>query len=445
MAKQEILNLFETNENLSENLLEFYPYDIAIALTEIDATFHRKFFDLEKEFVADVLSKLETEQFLKITEQLEPIEVSKILQKMDFDDAVDILKEVDEENQLVYLKFMDTEVRNKTRELMNYDDSTAGALMTHEYIWVPITCTIKEAMKIVISKAKEAYIVDSIYVTENFKLVGVISLRELIIARAEEKLADIITTNYVAVKPLDNKNIVAEKMMNYDFTVLPVIDKNNKMKGVVTIDDIVDLIDEEAVEDISALAGVSDVDIDQDNETVLDTLKKRLPWLLILVVLGFATSIILASFEETLISIPILAMFLPLILNMSGNTGTQSLAVTVRGISRNQFNNKKNIFKHLLREFKTALLMAIILSVVVFVFAYVMGMIYGETDIAFSFIIALSVLIALTFSTLAGSIIPIIIEALKIDPAVASGPFITTINDIVSLSIYLTLASILIL
>ncbi|XMB87441.1 magnesium transporter [Mycoplasmatota bacterium WC44] len=445
LVMDSIRDLFEQRlDNFEERLLEFHPYDISqviLKLNDFDKAF---FLSLNIDTVSLVLSSLEVEEFIEFTQDVRTKIVSDIISEMDFDDAVDVLKALDDEDRIILLRLMDDKHRSKIKELMFYKEDTAGAIMTTEFIDISVNFTVKQAMKKVIDLAKEAVSINVIYVTDNDKLVGVLSLRELIVARAEDDLKEIMTTNLITLTPLVDQIIVAETMMNYNFTVLPVVDKNMKIKGIVTSDDVMDVIDEEAVEDISALAGVTDADIDHDTETVLSSVKKRFPWLVVLLAIGSITSIIIASYEETINKVPILAVFLPLILDMSGNTGTQSLAVTIRGLSTNQFVDKRDIFEHLWREFKTALLNGFMLSTLVFIMASIMGYFTGNTDITFALVICVSVYIAIIVATLAGALIPLLINALKIDPAVASGPFITTINDIISLTVYLTLATIFI-
>lgn len=441
---KEILEIFISQpRDLVEQLEEFHPFDVSQVLLTLENDLATHFLHQDLHYVAEVLEMIEDEEeILRLTEDLQPRRLVAIVQEMEIDNAVDVMLAMDSEDAVLMLRLMEKDNREQIKKFMDYPESSAGALMTTEYISVPYNNSVKQTMRELIAFAKDDREISAIYLTdEASKLVGVLSLRELIIARAEDKLEDIMVTNLIKVQPLTDQSVVAELMSDYDFTVLPVTNRLNHLVGIVTIDDVVDVLVEEHTEDMSQLAGVSDVELDHDTTNVMDSVKNRFPWLLILLFIGFLTSMIIASFEETLNQVPILSMFLPLILNMSGNTGVQSLAVTVRGITTNQFVDKRDVLEHLFREFKTSLVNGLALSLVVFIFSYVYGQFIGQTEISFSIVIAVSIFLALVIATIAGAFIPLVINSLKIDPAVASGPFITTINDIISLTIYLALAS----
>jgi magnesium transporter len=218
------------------------------------------------------------------------------------------------------------------------------------------------------------------------------------------------------------------------------------MLGIITIDDIVDVIDEEAAEDYAKFAGISNAEFDSETETIWMSSKKRIPWLLALSLLGFLTSTIIARYESTVSAVPTIALFMPMILGMAGNTGTQALAVTVRALNSGEFHDRNIIMKHLLRELGTGLLNGVFLAIALFGITYGFLSFTNNPD-AFKItqVVSLSILVGLTISTFAGAFIPIIINSMKIDPAIASGPFVTVINDILGLSIYFTLATILII
>jgi magnesium transporter len=274
------------------------------------------------------------------------------------------------------------------------------------------------------------------------------SLKELISAGYDQsqKIEDLMSVNLIYVTPSTPIEDAIEIMKNYNFLLLPVVDKYQKLIGIVSFDDILEALNLESDEDYSSLAGISDVQVD-DNETVFTTIKKRLPWLVILLFINLITSSIIIGFEDELKLLPTLAIFMPLILNMAGNSGTQSLGIIIRLFATNQLESKKEVFKHLLNELLTGLVNGVVIAIGLFLMVIVFNFIKGQdftTGLSFALVVALSINIALVVATLAGAIVPLVINALKIDPAVASGPFITTINDILSLLIYFSLASILI-
>lgn len=270
-------------------------------------------------------------------------------------------------------------------------------------------------------------------VDEQKKLVGVISLRDLIVAENDAYIEDIMSERVISANVADDQEDVAQTMRDYDFIAMPVVDYQNHLLGIITIDDIVDVMDEEASEDYSRLAGVSD--IDSTDDSIVKTALKRLPWLLILTVLGMITASILGSFEETLEKVALLAAFIPIISGMSGNSGTQSLAVAVRNISTGEIDEKSK-FKLALRESGSGLLTGICCATSLF---FIILLLYREPFLGL--IVGGSLTIAMTVGTTIGSVIPLIMNKIGIDPAVASGPFITTINDIVSMLIYFGLAT----
>jgi magnesium transporter len=295
--------------------------------------------------------------------------------------------------------------------------------------------------------APEVEFIHNIYaVNDKGILEGAMSLKELISSGYDQNqlIEDIMATNLIYVTPSDDIEDAIEIMKNYDFLLLPVIDnKTKKIIGIVSYDDIIEALNEESDEDYSSLAGLSEVQIDE-KETVWMTIKKRLPWLVILLFINLITSTIIIGFEEELKLLPTLAVFMPLILNMAGNSGTQSLGIVIRLFATNQLDQKKSIIKHITNEFFTGLVNGIIIAAGLFVMVIIYNLIRGQdfsTGFSFAFVAALSINIALIVATLAGTLVPLLVNAIKIDPAVASGPFITTINDILSLLIYFSLAS----
>lgn len=448
---EEIKKLFEeklTKEELREKLLTFHPYEISEAIVELEESERIKIYrSLSPEDISYTIGHLEEEEVLELFGEMKPRYIVNIIQELDIDDAVDIMQALPDTERAGYLKLMDKDHQENIKDLLQYPEDTAGSIMTTEYIEVSIKDTVEKAMKIMIDQAIEAETIYTIYVVDSKNtLVGTLSLRELILARKGQMIKDIMNQRIVSVQTGADQEDVADLAKDYDFTSIPVVDHLDKMLGIITIDDIVDVIEEEAAEDYSRLAAVSDVEIDADTETIWMSARKRLPWLLILSVLGFMTSAIIAQFEETLDAVPTVALFMPMILGMAGNTGTQSLAVTIRGLNDNEFDSRYQIVKHLLREVGTGLLngflIGLILLVVTFLFLHITGI---ENAMKITQVVSLSVVISLTVATFSGALIPIIINSFKIDPAVASGPFVTVIIDLIALSVYFTLATLLIL
>ncbi|MCK5762001.1 MAG: magnesium transporter [Candidatus Izimaplasma sp.] len=446
----ELLKIFslEDEKLMKEEILAYHPYEVSETLLELSYEDRKKVYKIFSAVeISEILSFLDTEEILALFNEMTPRYIVNIIQNFDIDDAVDIIQSFPNKEQAGYLKLMDQEHRDNIKELLQYEEDTAGAIMTTEYIEIHESDNVEKAMKKLISQAVDAETIDTLYVTnDDDYLQGTISLREMILARKGQLIKDIMNQRIISVKTSMDQEDVAEIFMDYDFTTLPVVDTLNRMIGIITIDDIVDVIEEEAVEDYSRLAGISDVEIDSENETIWMSTKKRLPWLLILSVLGFLTSTIIAQFEATLDALPTIALFMPMILGMAGNTGTQSLAVTVRGLNNGEFDDKASVRKHLIRESGTGLLNGIMIGIVLLGLTYLF---LELTNTPQAFIIAqvvcISIIVSLTVSTFAGAIIPTIINFFKIDPAVASGPFVTMINDMIAVSVYFTLATVLII
>ena len=446
---QEIINLLNTGDRkeIAIRILKYHPYEVSEALLEMSEQERVKFFLVfEGHDISQIISHLEIEDILDFFEEMKPRGIVNIIQDLDMDDAVDVMLALPEEERAGYLRLMNKEQREKINSLFQYKEDTAGSIMTTEYIEIDINDNVEQAMKKLLKQATDAETIYTIYITDaKNTLVGTLSLREMILARKGQMIQDIMNPRIISVNTSLDQEDVAEIFKDYDFTSLPVVDKLNRMLGIITIDDIIDVIEEEASEDYSRFAGISNVEIDTDTETIWMSAKKRLPWLLILSILGFLTSTIIAQFESTLTQIPTIALFMPMILGMAGNTGTQSLAVTVRGLNNDEFENKAQIMKHLRREVGTGLLNGLIIGIILFGVTYAF-LILTNTPEAFKIteVVSLSILASLTVSTLSGALIPIVINSFKIDPAVASGPFVTMVVDILALTVYFSLATILI-
>ncbi|WP_407046358.1 magnesium transporter [Staphylococcus pseudintermedius] len=424
-------------DGFREEFLALHSYEQSEYFEISDDDVRQKMYRfLSPEEVSEFFENLEIdeEDYEALFETMNATYASQVLEQMSYDNAVDILNQLSKKKIASLLMLMNREEAKEIKALLHYDEDTAGGIMTTEYISLTINTPVHEALMRVKDQAPDAETIYVIFVVdEDKKLVGVISLRDLIIAENDAYIEDIMSERVISANVADDQEDVAQTMRDYDFIAMPVVDYQNHLLGIITIDDIVDVMDEEASEDYSRLARVSD--IDSTDDTIFQTALKRLPWLLILTVLGMITASILGSFEETLEKVALLAAFIPIISGMSGNSGTQSLAVSVRNISTGDIKEKSKI-KLALREsgsgFLTGITCAVSLSLIIM-------LLYGQPYLAL--IVGTSLTIAMTVGTTIGSVIPLVINRLGIDPAVASGPFITTINDIVSMLIYFGLAT----
>ncbi len=391
---------------------------------------------LSPEEVANFFDQLDIDddEYELLFDKMNATYASHILEGMSYDNAVDILNELTKPKVASLLTLMNKDDANEIKALLHYDEDTAGGIMTTEYLSLKAHTPVKEALLLVKAQAPDAETIYVIFVVDDDgKLVGVLSLRDLIVAENDAYIEDIMNERVISVNVADDQEDVAQVMRDYDFMAVPVIDYQEHLLGIITIDDILDVMDEEASEDYSRLAGVSD--IDSTNDSIIKTALKRLPWLIILTFLGMITATILGRFEKTLENVALLAAFIPIISGMSGNSGTQSLAVSVRNITTGEINEQSK-FRIALREAGSGVLSGVVCSTILFT---IIVAIYHQPLLAL--IVAGSLTCAMTVGTFVGSMIPLLMNKLNIDPAVASGPFITTINDIISMLIYFGLAT----
>ena len=415
--------------------LELHPYDQAMIFEGLDVDVRMQIYTyLSPEEVADFMEHIDYEEIEPFFSEMDPRFAAQVFAEMSTDDAVDIFNELDKDKVASFLTIMDKEAAQEIKDLLHYEEKTAGSIMTTEFVIVEAGMSIREAM---LHLRKEAPDAETIYYTyvidEDKRLVGVISLRDLIISEDDWLISDVMNERVVSVSVAEDQEEVARMVRDYDFLALPVVDFQDHLLGIITVDDIMDVMEEEASDDYSKLAGISDVD--SPDENAFDSAKKRLPWLVILLFLGSITASLIGRFEETLDKVAILAIFIPLIAGMAGNTGTQALAVAVRGIATGEID-KQGKTKMMLREAGTGLITGISCGIIITLVVY-----FWQGNFFLGLLVGLSILSTLIVATLAGSLVPLIMHRFNIDPAVASGPFITTINDIISILIYFGMAT----
>ncbi|WP_188455655.1 magnesium transporter [Virgibacillus oceani] len=426
------------NENIDEFRTEFlslHPYDQAQFFMEQSQELRLQIYAfLSPEETAEIMENIELEDTEPFFSEMDPRFAAMVFAEMATDDAVDILNELEKDKVASFLTIMNNEAADEIKQLLHYEEKTAGSIMTTEFVALYKTFTVKQAMQHLKTEAPDAETIYYLYVIdEDKRLVGVLSLRDLIIAAEHTLIEEVMGEKIVSVSVALDQEEVAQMMRDYDFLAVPVVDFQDHLLGIITVDDILDVMEEEADDDYSKFAAVSDVGRPDENAFI--SAKKRLPWLIILLFLGMLTASLIGRFEKTLDQVAVLAIFIPLIAGMAGNTGTQALAVAVRGLATGDYG-KQGKAKLILREAGTGLITGTVCGIVITVVIYL-----WKGEIFLGLLVGLSIMATLIVATLAGSLVPIIMDRLKIDPAVASGPFITTINDIISILIYFGMAT----
>lgn len=437
---EELLLQSLKNEDIDDfrsEFLELHPYDQASFFKDLDEETRAKIYHyLSPEEMAALFENLEVEEenVSDVLSEMSPDYAAEMLSNMYADDAVDVLNELGKDQVASYLTIMDDEAAQEIKELLHYEEYTAGSIMTTEFIAIAENQTVRSAMYILKNEAPTAETIYYIYVIdEDKRLTGVISLRDLIVNDDDVMISEIMNDRVYAVSVAEDQEEVARKMKDYNFLALPVVDFKHHLLGIITVDDVMDVMEEEASDDYSKLAAVSDMDT--IDKSPIAAARKRLPWLVILLFLGMLTASLIGRFEATLDQVAILAVFIPLIAGMAGNTGTQALAVAVRGIATGDLE-KESKKKLVIREAGTGLITGATCGLLVTLVVYL-----WKGDLFLGFLVGVSILFTLIVATLAGALIPLLMHRLNIDPAVASGPFITTINDIISILIYLGMAT----
>lgn len=425
-----------------EQFFSLHPYEQAQFYEKVTPDIRHIIYQyLSPEELAEVFEELELDddEYVEFLNEMDVTYAAAMLSEMSSDDVVDVFQELDDDERESYLTLMDDETAEEINDLLQYKEYTAGSIMTTEYVSINENSTTRSAMHILRNEAPTAETIYYLFITNMKKqLVGVISLRDLIVADEDVLIRDVMNDRVVSVRVNDDQEEVAQIMRDYNFLALPVIDNDDVLLGIITVDDIIDVIDEEAEDDYSKLAGISD--FDNFEQGPLAAAKKRLPWLIMLLFLGMLTASLMSRFEATLDAVAMLAIFIPLISGTSGNSGTQALAVAIRGLATKDANNDESKVRLLLRELSTGVIMGLLCAVVVTGIVY-----FWKGELVIGMLVGAAMACSIIVATLAGSLIPLFMDRIGVDPAVASGPFITTLNDITSILIYLGLATMFIL
>ncbi len=447
--KQEIIDIIDSAspKSLQDYLTSYHPSDLADvfhALNEEQRLFvlHALNFHVLAELFA-YAHESEAAHHLKA---MPAQKAANILEAMPADDAARVLRKIKGESRTGLLQAMHAQVRDRLSHLIRYSPGTAGALMTTDFISVAPDTDVKDAMKAVVANAATIEAFQRVFVIEkNGFLVGAVDLKTLIRARAPKRIAEIMHHDVISAGIHDSAESVARRMHNYGVAAMPVVNDKNQIQGVITVDDAADILDDATDEDVAKLAGVSSHVMLR--ESPAKTIVHRLPWLFAMAVVGLVLAFVLAAFNATIERVVIMVAFIPLILDMAGNSGTQTAALTVRGIGRNEFLFTKATRRHILKELGIGTINAVVIGVVTFGLAFGVTQAFAaDSDgrVVLSLAVAIAVVLALVFSAVTGTALPLTLKKLGADPAFAGGPLMTALNDLFALAVYVTLVGVLI-
>jgi len=415
---------------------EFLPYDLARIHSHLSDTEQARFLQfLNEDQLADMLQEMEHDQQIDVLGRLDQEKTAIILDLMDNDDLAILLGELSQEQKEELMRGMRDEESQFVQNIMKFPPETAGRIMTNRYVWIPQHYTVSEVVQKLKAFVSIAETINYLYVIDQERrLAGVVSYRSLILADPDETIVEIMNGRVLSVPVDADQEEVAQLIQKYDLVAIPVVESDGTLVGIITVDDILDVIVREADEDIQKMNATGGKSIDFNTKAVIAA-ARRLPWLILLLFIGLISGTIISVFEETLEHVVALAFFMPMIAGMTGNTGTQSLAVIIRGLATKELS-RPVVVRLLARELKVGMMIGVICGIFIAVIAYI-----WQGNLYLGLVVGSSLIATLIVGTMAGTVIPLILFKLRVDPAVASGPLITTINDILSLIIYFGIAT----
>ena len=449
--RAEILGIVRSNASpgiMRNKLEDYHENDLADVFPDLSVAERRKLCRiLNLDMLADIFEYIDEKQAAEYLDEMDVRKAAAILSRMETDAVVDVLRMIPKEKRALLLELMDDEARKDMAVIAAFDDEEIGSRMTTNYIEIRENLTVKQAMTELVSQAAKNDNISTIFmVTADHTFYGAMDLKDLITARQDTRLEDLIVTSYPYVYGHELIDDCIEKLKDYSENSIPILDNDNKLLGVITSQSIVDLVDDEMGEDYAMFAGLT---AEEDlKEPLKESMKKRLPWLLVLLALGTVVSSVVGVFEQVVSQLTIIMCFQSLILDMAGNVGTQSLAVTIRVLMDESLTGKQKV-ELVFKEMRIAFSSGAILGILSFlVLGLYIALFKGKTwtfAYAVSGCIGLSLMVAMVISGAVGTLIPLFFKKINIDPAVASGPLITTINDLVAVVAYYGLCGILLI
>lgn len=425
-------------KELKAILDEMNEQDIAELFMELDERDLTLIYRLlNKELAAEVFVNMEPEYQEMLIRAFSDTELREVLDELYVDDAVDLIEEMPATLVKRILRHTDPDMRKSINEILKYPEDSAGSLMTIEYVDLKRSMTVADAFTRIRRTGVDKETIYTCYVTDNKrKLKGVVTAKDLLLADESDEIYDIMEDNVISVTTYEDKEVVADLFQKYDLLALPVVDREERLVGIITVDDAIDVLQEEVTEDIELMAGITPTDKPYLKMGVFENFKKRIPWLMLLMVSATFTEKIITHFEGALTACVALTAFIPMLTGTCGNCGNQSSSTIIRGLSLGEIEFRDTL-KVVLKEFLIALVCGIALAIVNFAKL----MIFDDIGWQVALVVSVTMIAAVVFAKVVGSVLPIIAKLLHFDPAVMSSPFISTIVDAVTLLIYFAIAS----
>ena len=445
---KEIAELIENKKfvTLKQMFADMNTVDIAELIDEATAAEAIVIFRLlGKEAAAEAFSYMDPDTRQALIKVFTDTELKGVIDELYIDDVTEILEEMPANVVRRILKSVSPSDRKTINQILNFPENSAGSLITTEFVALKSSMTVEEAIAYIRKHGPDKITIYTCFVIDSRRrLQGVITVKDLLLADGEEIIGNIMETNVISAFTHDDREDAADTCQKYDLTVLPVVDTENRLVGIITIDDILDVIEEETTEDIEKMAAISPGDKPYLKTGVFEIFKNRIPWLLILMISSTFTGLIINSFESALASSIILTSFIPMLMNSGGNSGSQSSVTVIRSLALGDIEFK-NIFRIIFKEFRVSLICGVVLAVVNFGKIFLIdNLIFGEeVTVMIALVVSLTLLLTVIIAKIIGCSLPLLAEKLGADPAVMASPFITTIVDAVSLLIYFKIATVL--
>ena len=423
-----------TQEELEEKIEDIHPADVLDLLHDNEDDFFKILKRLPDWFIAAILEEEDDEEKYEILKKFSENKQKKILGEMSSDELTDLVGVLDEEEIKDVLKKINEEDRKDVYKLLSYEPDTAGGIMATEFVSIRENKTIEKTLKYLQKEAPDAESAYYLYVINKENVLkGVVSLRDIVCNDFDTKISEITNTNVISVPYYMDQEEVASKFEKYGFMTMPVVDENNKILGIVTVDDIVEVMQEETTEDIHRLGGVDEEE--KVDGSLRDSVKSRLPWLIVNLITAILAASVVGAFEGTISQVVTLATFMPIVAGMGGNAGTQSLTIVVRGIALGELD-KDNGMRMFIKELLVGLVTGIVIGAIIAVLGFI-----WERNFVFGIVIGVAMILNMMVATMSGFIVPVILKKLKVDPALASAVFVTTVTDVLGFFFFLGLAT----